>query len=812
MTDSDHPRSTPDARFGWLRAGLATLALALFAGPVLAQSTIALERLAPADSIVALGLTPGGLPDGDLADAFESLDTEAANAALERLGEVFDELDGAGPMGMGVLSFLLDEFAGMPSSMDPGIMVDEGLVELEERCPGLGEVTTTLFEQAWAGDLLLAIAWDPFSSIPGGLALARVDEAATPAATALHAQLVECFAGEPLGSAEGVTLDLIGDGSDLPVVVAMTGDLFIVGTQPELVRGALARHAGSEATSLADRPGAFLEHDVGARLYYDLGGLAELVATVTPVPQNDPALTAAVERGLSVFRTVGEGSARIALTDEGIEATTRAFPNPDGGDAELYDLLTCAGCEAPDASWAAGDAVSVRGTSFDLDGWVDWLDGLASELTEATMGAPMTLSGTLLDQFGVDLDLLLLDWIGDRAVTSQLATVSTDLRDLVEMPAISIIEVQSNAAAEAGLEAIEAAYADLVTAVEASDGDLQDLQNVVGQIAIRRGETMGVPFRRVQISATTDLRIAVGFDRLVIATSEEAFETALALVEGSGPNGSDSEGWAAVQAASSGNVSAWRYGDGGAPLQGIADLLELAAQPAAAGLAAAAQAALDEADEMDFADEATFPEESDEPIDLASAMGYTGPDGITEADAAELAFGTPVEATYGPDTPTFDFDAIDVWRLPTVEPGTEVSVVMTSTPLDTYLYLYDAATGEVLAENDDAPWTDRSEIRFVSDGRDLLVGASSWSGSGEGPYVLEATSSAPTPVAEPEPEPEPEEVEPEVEAPSFAELLPLTEIVAEAVSIVADRLGVSWSVTSSDDSAVTTHGLQQVTW
>lgn len=798
----------------WVPMGLVALLLTL-ASSAWAQAPLPLERIAPPDAILALGLTPDDLPQGDLLDALELLDGEAAEAAFAKLAAVFEEIDGVpmpmgpGMGGMGGLGFMLNDM--LDDGADLG---GEFSSEMQEACPALESQATALLERDdWADDLLLTVAWDPFSSIPGALALARVEAGAVDAAQALHAQLVECFGGEPLGTAEGVTLNLLGDGGDLPLVVAVLDDLFLVGTQPEPVRAALARASGSGDVSLADRPGAWTDAPTGARLYYDLARLADVVESLVPIAPDDP-MASAVDRGLAVLRTVGSGTARLSLSDAGIETEVRGYPDAAGGDAVLYDLLTCASCTAPDASWAAAGALSAQGMAFDLQGWVGWLDGLVAEVSGAAMGAPMTLRDLLLEEVGVDLDLLLLDWIGGSAVTSQMATISTDLRDLLSAPAISIVEVQSNAAAEAGLEAIEAAIDDLRNLAAEADGDLADLQGVVDQIAIRHAETMGVSYRRVQISATTDLRIAVGFDRLVMATSEEAFESALALVDGSGPNGLDSAGWAAVEAASSGTVSAWRYGDGGAPLRGIADLLELAAQPAAAGLAAAAQAALDEADEMASFGEAA-PMESAEPVvDLANRTGYAGPPGIADADATDVALGAPVQGTIDDTTPRFDggFDAIDLWRLPPIPAGTEVSVVMTSTPLDTYLNLYDAATGEVLAENDDAPWTDRSEIVFISDGRALLVGATTWSGSGEGPYELEVTSTAPLGEPEPEPEPEPVEEEPEVEAPTFAELLPLTEIVPEALGIVADRLGLSWSVTSSQDGETTTRGLQQVSW
>ena len=792
----------------------ALLAVALtLAGSLAWAQADPLERLAPADAVLALGLTPGDLPPGDLMDALGALDLDAARAGLEALQAVFEEAGGApmGMGGMGGMGFMLDEALEMAQDMDPDELGSEIASELDATCPGLSEGATAFLETDWASDLLAAVVWDPFSSIPGGVLLARVEADALDDARALNAQLIECFGGETLGETAGVPLHLLGDGSDLPLVVAVRDDLFIVGTQPEPVRAVLSRAAGSGDASLADRPGAWTDAPTGARLHYDLTRVADVVANLVPIAPDDP-MRAAVDRGLSVLRTIGSGAARVALTEAGIEVEASTVPNADGGDPVLYDLLTCQGCVAPDASWAAADAIAVQGMAFDLGAWVDWLDGLTADVTDAAMGMPMTLRDLARDQAGIDLDLLLLDWLGTQAVTSQLTTVSTDLRDLVAPAQATVLSVASAEAANAGLDAIQAALADLAATVAEADGDLADLQGFVDQIAIRDGATLGVPYRRVQIGPTTDLRIAVVGNRMVVATGVDALETALGVLDGSQPTGMDSAGWAAVSAALPSDASGWSYGDGSAALRGLVDLTELAAQPVAAALAAAAEGALEDA-RREPIDEGFGFEPEEQPLVVLdpSVGGYAGPDGLLDAPAVDVTVGMPIEAQLGPDSPTFGFDTIDVYRLEPFVEGTEVSVVMTSEPLDTYLYLYDAVTGEVLAENDDAPWTDRSEIRFESDGRELLVGATTWGGGGEGPYRLEVIAGTPVPV-EPPVEEEPATEEPEVEAPSFAELLPLTEIVPEALDIVADRLGLRWSVSGVEDGVVRTRSLQEFAW
>ena len=85
-----------------------------------------------------------------------------------------------------------------------------------------------------------------------------------------------------------------------------------------------------------------------------------------------------------------------------------------------------------------------------------------------------------------------------------------------------------------------------------------------------------------------------------------------------------------------------------------------------------------------------------------------------------------------------------VFRLADVAIGTTVEVEMLdphrSWNMDTYLYLYDAIAGKVIADNDDAPDTNRSEIVFtIEPGVRYAIVASSWGGSDTGPVVLNVT-------------------------------------------------------------------------
>jgi len=82
-----------------------------------------------------------------------------------------------------------------------------------------------------------------------------------------------------------------------------------------------------------------------------------------------------------------------------------------------------------------------------------------------------------------------------------------------------------------------------------------------------------------------------------------------------------------------------------------------------------------------------------------------------------------------------------VFVLAGLTPGTTATIEMLdprrSFDMDTYLYLYDLGTGQIIADDDDSPDLNRSAITFtVERGVQYAAIASSWGGSDTGPFVL----------------------------------------------------------------------------
>jgi hypothetical protein len=734
---------------------LLAAALALPAAHAQAQP---LERLAPRDSVVALGLTPGSLPEGTLGEAFAELDVDAAREAWTALQEVAGELD------LEDLSDLVDlplPLAMMMGEMSGGMQAPAGMLgELSEMCPELEGDVEALLAERWADDLLLAVAMDAFAPLPGVLAVARTTEGSTAAAATLQDRLIACFGGETVGSQDGVDLVLLGDGSDLPLVVARSGNLFMAGTRPDIVRGAVRRAAGADEPSLADDPSFLGGEGVGARLTVRPDLLADIAEARVPTPPQEGA-SDALQRATAALRTFGSFSARVELTPDGVRTRSALAVRRDGGDAELADLLTCAACRASGPFLASGDAVTVTGSTFRLRAWVDWLDGLTEDLSVA-MGQPMSLREALSAQLGIDLDEALLSWIGDEMHTVRFSGLSPDLRDLLQQPpSLVAVPVASPEAGRAGVEAFAQAVLQAADRMAEMDDDMLDADALRGLIAVDEREADGVPYHRVRIGPTTSYGVGVVGNRLVIAGPAGTFDRVVALRQ-EGGDAFASEGWQAVQELAGDSRLAWGYGDGAADLRGLAELLDLAAQPVAFGVRAALEgaAARDEAPggggfgmgpttvDLATADRYGAPNLSGDPaddgmfgggattVDLANAQRMSA-SGLSGLEPPDLDVPASLGGEFGDGEPSVDGDAMDLYRLPLLPAGTEVSLAMTSEAIDTYLYLIDPEAGAIVGRNDDAPSTSRSEIIYVSDGETRpWVGAGSWSSFDAGPYQL----------------------------------------------------------------------------
>lgn len=806
------------------RLAAAFVAVLTLVGGALAQP-VPLERLAPIETVLALGVRGdadlAATLDADLPDALAALDddgdvTEAWTALTTFLNDLADagalDLDAAdADVDLGALGALggLGGLGGLAPALPGGDAqgaFDDATAALEATCPGLQAAGDALTMQAWAEDLLLTVVADRFTPIPGALALARVEADAAATAADLHDLLVSCYGGDVLGDVGGTDLRVLFDGSDLPLVVAREGRHYLVGTRPELVRGALRRLGGADEPSLADQPvGDLLEGGPGARLAWNADGLAGVIEGLVPRGLG-PDLDVARERAVALLRTLGAGAARLDVDADGATVRGVFTPDPDGGDAAFHALATCEGCALEGASALPGGGVAAQTSTLRPAAWLDWLDGIARDLTAPT-GTPVSVRDLLELQAGLDVDAIVGDWIAGELQRVRLGSPNDDLDALVfGAPTVWRIPATDEAGARAALDALEAGLERLnepgnVGGQLLSESLGDPLAEAAPQLALERTDVAGLPGLRVRVGPSTDVAFVVHDGAAWIASPASALARALAA-DGVA---TDAAGFAALPTPAGERIG-WRYADPRPDLAATADLLDTLAQPLAFGATTALAAALDEARDAPETPSEIGPGAFGGPTDLADAIPMVAQPGVLDAPRDPLAADAPVEARRGDGEVVLGGGAsVDLYDLPDLPDGAEVRVELTSDAFDTYLYLYDGATGDLLLENDDAPDTRRSELAFVADGRPLVVGVGAFFDGGTGPYELalrvEAPEGAPDAGDGPTDAPTDASALPDA-APDLQTLLPLAEVLPDAVRLLEDRADVGGGVVTRDDGTI----------
>ena len=777
------------------------LALTLFATAPAQE----LLDLAPDSAVLVLDVAPDAGPPAGLVAALEELDWDAAGDVLGRVAQVFgaETLDG-----MGGEADLLAEVAAA--------------------CPAAADALEGLEPDGFLGEGLLLLSLTPFAPTPHGLALARVAD--EPRAEALQDALVGCFGGTRLEQ-DGVALEVLFDGEDLPLIVARVGGVFVAGTEPNLVRGVVRRAAGANEPALSGTPlGAALARlePGGVGFGLDLTGLAGVAnALAGSVPPEAADLLA---RAVAAVETLGVVAGRVGWTADGLRfEQVHAWPDaaPDPALAAL--LADPRRAERP--AWIPAGAVGASASLIPLRGIVDYLDGWLAALEEP-LGARVDLRGLAADHLDLDLDAALLSWIGETVQVVQLEPYGTDLRGWVQGQAqLVVVPVLNEELARAGLVelgegglrllGLAAVLADdplgmggdpfadpFATGPGAGDAAIDALFGP-GRVVATRETVGGLEVDRVRVGPTLDMAVAVLDGNLVLATPFRALDTLLELRAGATDATAD-PAWRDALGAWPADARDVGLVDTPAYLRGLADLADLMAQPAASAVTTAMLTTIVESSRSDGGDffeswGGDWDDDALTPPDDFSTLPYDFDLGTSSA--TPLAPGALVTAELTGDAPHGRYALVGV------QPGDTVEVEMNDEDgwLDTYLYVFDGDSGEVLFSNDDAPSTDRSFVAFVAEpGVRYEVLASSVGGFGEGTYRLsvrlraEEGAGADDPVVEsPEVDAAAEAVE-AVEPPTFAELLAAADLLPRALEILAERSGFAVSSATLEGNALVT--------
>ncbi len=806
-----------DSLHGTLRTALAgVLALALLTGHAFAQPR-PLEALLPATTVAAFYVGPTSGDLGVLEDVFAGLDTDTASETLQRLIRLIDG----------------EEF-DLNGEFDLGTLIRD---ELSLECPAITSVWDDDATPDLFGHGVLAISISPFNPFPGMIALLRPTD--TGYAAVLQDTLLDCLPVGPTFTQDDVTLYVIGDGSDMPLVVARIDDTFIAATDPDLVRAAVRLARGSDEPSHLDTAvgaAASTLMDGGLGVSVDFGALAAGLQSLTGMLAGDPTEAALLERALTSLASLGGMAGRLTIDQDGLRFDGFAAPDASAGDAALAALVACHDCSVGVGALLPAGAVSAGGWYVDLSAGVAYLDGWLAAL-EPLIGEQLDVRGLVLEA-GVDLDALLLDWIGERWHTAQLDVLGTDVRGWIVGPGtVMTVPVSSEAGALAGLAGWRALLEgdgapmvgdvidELMFMVDPFGPGSSDLFPEGGLLSVREMTYRGVPYERWRVGPTTDVGFAVIDAHLVAAMPSSAMQAVIDVHLGASTVLDDAVLGPELRALP-GNAVAFEVADPSRHLHALADLSDLLAAPLATGARLAIQEALSDpwgdpwGDSWgDSWDDDPWGMESGGVSGLWRSSDRYGSDLMNEAPYVQSL--TVPGFMRGPIResdvlPNGDYGL--VFEVQSLVVGSTVMIEMIDTSqswdMDTYLYLYDVGAGRVIADDDDSPDTNRSELVFlVEPGISYAVIASSWGGNDVGEVILQSEvvsygdDDAPAVEAEePQVDPYDDVVADDVDVPTFAELVALFDVVTDGLRAAAERVGPSTSLTVVED------GMRRTTW
>ena len=762
---------------------LATLLIA----PAAAQP---LAELAPADTVLTLSLTPQqGFLDTLPRDLAE-LDWEGAGDTLQRLVAALP------PGALDDLGDALDELG------EAGEEIGSAIEEITEACPPLAGSFAEPGLEGMIADALLTVSVSPFNPMPAVTAFARVSPDFTASAAAIHESTVACFSDLTLDQ-DGVSIHVIGDGGDQPVALArISDDVYLVGTNPDTIRGAIRLAAGSDEPSLADT-GLWQEaqrmSDQGLGFSLSFAPLADLVAGLAGSMPGGPEMELLLGRATAALRTLGGVAGRISADPSGLLMESVVAIDPAGGDSELARLLRCDGCGVAIPLLAPSDSVSVNSQALPLRDLFAYLQGWLEDLSPL-VGEDLDLKGLLRSELGLDLDRALLGWIGPELHMVQLEGLSPDLGVLLYQPAqITLVPVSSAEAARDGLGHLFEVLGEVVPELLGIMNPMAGLGDfgpgefgafgaggLGDSLAFRSYDYRGVEITRIQASLNLDLGIAFIDNYLIIAMPSDAAEAVVDTSLGA-RNILDNAAYREARDAAADGATAVGYADGAALMSGVVELADLISQPLAFGIQAGLMAShFDD----DFGG------------DFGGDLGFADLTGLSATPLAVPA--TTTDSLSETDENNF-FDISRYYQLDGVAPGDLVTVTLTSENFDTYLYLIDADSEFYLDSDDDSPDTTRSQLSFAAQsGISYWIEVTSFSGIDTGSFELEIVTvpgggGAGTPPAA-------------VEPPGFSDLLELTDMLPRSLEILADHLGRNHSYTVTDGDTVYARSLIRIRW
>ncbi len=566
-----------------------------------------LAELAPADAALSFGWTfQGGVYD-TIDDDIKALDWSKGKVALEKLLN-FLALNNDDPDLQRVFEayqmMILGDYEGFNE-------------ELYTFCPAFKDLSAEMRAEAEKNevmlvDALLTLSINGMNPMPAVTALFRADERAVPIYDKLRETFLSCAkeSDDPVISEleqDGVKLYVIGDGGDFPIVAGNIDNLYFVGSNPDVVRGIVRKVKGATEDSLADTAlyqtatSKMAKTQNSATMTADFTALAEALGFAQGFAGEDPTAQYALNRLDSMLRTLGGWAGHISVTPEGISSEGVLSSNPEGGDTELLKLINCTTCKISSPFLAPENATSISSSYLPIRELFAYADDWVRGVSEAA-GEPTNIRD-LLTEMDVDIDTLLLDWIGSEAHTFVLEPISTDARQLIYgQPQVTVMPVSSPEAAQAGLNQIGEDLWDVLPMIMEngfSAADLAGFETALDSFAARDYDYKGTTIHRVQYSFNGDLGYAFVGNYLVLGTPAKAIESMIDTYQG-GRTILDSTAYQEARKRAPEQLTLFNYSQDKPNLAGLANVLDLVSQPLAFAVSGGFEALLGIEDSYTF--------------------------------------------------------------------------------------------------------------------------------------------------------------------------------------------------------------------
>ncbi len=464
-------------------------ALLTFSAVSFSQS---LHQLLPSGTVLALG-TEGLQNDQRL---------------LQPFLDEFERLDVAG-----ALESLMDNTDVLTAEVDDA--------DITEEMRAL-ELLDILGQEAW-----MSVSMAPNSPLPTVTAVARVSDKARQALTnyiakqAARAEVQTLTEGGLTFYVETLATD--DATASTPAAFAQDGNLIMVSSNVDALRGVLRRHQGANEPSFISDDGYAATLDtLGSGTFYsylDLSPLGSLARTFL-AGQGFGDVATRLESALQVAGVTGSV---VRLSNAGMESHVVQHLGDASLDPALHALLASPSTASSDPlSFAPATALSVQSGNVNLVGWWDYLTDLIESIPELGIADVDQMIGGMT---GLDLRASLFDWTGQHT-----AAIVTGAQGAVQpgVPSsnllgesVYLVQATDEAAAASGLGNLFATITNLVGSMTSVTGDASAAQPATHDVG-------GVAVTEYVMGPGISISVAVHNGYALIATSADAMDEVLA--------------------------------------------------------------------------------------------------------------------------------------------------------------------------------------------------------------------------------------------------------------------------------------------